>query len=97
MGITPFIIVAIIGAGSWGFIETWWGMQVYTTEAAYWQILSFAIAFIVEIRANLIVLNKVVKREIFLNEMFEGDKGIPLILGQIVLWFFLPALVYWLT
>lgn len=96
LGITPFIIVAILCAGSWEFIETWWNLQVYTTEAAYWHIMSFAVAFIVEIRANLIVLNKVVKREIFLDEVFGGDKGIPLISGQILLWFILPALVYYL-
>ncbi len=97
LGILPFIVVGIIGAGSWGFIATWWKLQVYTTEAAYWHIMSFAVAFIVEIRANLIVLNKVVKREIFLNEVFSGDKGLPLILGQILLWFLLAPLVYWLT
>ncbi len=96
MGCLPLIFVGLIGAGSWGFVATWWNQQLYSTEAAYWNILSFAVAFLIEIRANVLVLNKVVKGKLFLSEVFGGENGIGLILGQIVLWFVLPAIFYWL-
>lgn len=97
MGCTPLIVVTIIGAGSWGFVATWWQQQLYSTEAAYWTLLSFGVAFIIEIRANVLVMNKVVKREILLDEVFGGKNGLGLILGQILLWFLIPAIFYWMS
>lgn len=96
IGILPLMVSGFLLAGCWVFITSWWEINFYRTkEVAYWNLANFALAFVLEFRANIIILNSLVKREVKINDILESktSKGksdfnysFVFIIGQMILW-----------
>lgn len=100
IGIIPLMVVGFLFFGVWGIVTSWWNRQSYTSTAEIWNIAIFAIAFLIELRTNIIVLNKIVKRKLIINDVYQevssGNKnmGFFIIFGQMILWILVIPLLY---
>ena len=100
LGIVIFLIVGLFVIGIWAIIGTWLSTQFYTTTADWWNLLIFGIAFSIELRNNIVVLNKMVKRKIIINDIYEqvgnySDRiGGIILIGQILIWMILIPVLF---
>ena len=62
--IATFVFVGLSLIGTLGIVTTWWHEQFYTKQVQIWSILSFVLAFLIQLRANLLVFDKISKKKL---------------------------------
>lgn len=93
LGPIPLLFSLFVLAGIWGVVDTWWSGNE-EAHASTRSLVLLAVALGMEFRQQWRVLGRILRREMIIQDFVEGNKGMFVILGQLVLWLALPAIRY---